>query len=83
MMFTTFSFPSFALVLLITAPCNHGMLGKTSNNSEASAVQSECPKSQCLVSLLHHTPSVIRPQHALGCVQKYGIHRVLLDFVYF
>lgn len=48
MKLTAFSFPLLAVGFLITAPSYHGILGKTSNNSAASAVLSNCPKSQCL-----------------------------------
>ena len=50
MKLTAFSFPLLAVGFLITTLSYHGVLGKTSNTSAASAVLSNCPKSQCLVS---------------------------------
>jgi len=52
MKFTAFSFPFLAVGFLITAPSSHDVLGKTSNNSSASAVLSNCPKSQCLIDAI-------------------------------
>lgn len=52
MKLTAFSFPLLAVGFLITTLSYHGVLGKTSNTSAASAVLSNCPKSQCLTDAI-------------------------------